>query len=193
MSENSVGTNQPEEKKTGSNKLIIIIGIILIILLLRVIAVLLLRKPADSSVSNAPAAQASQAPKREVLVDENNVEELVSQMEEAAENHKRPTTYTASMNFEWHFASGDQGSYDSYVANTIENSNDMYFDIFLDGEEEAIYESPIIPIGKDIRNIRLNRDLDAGTYVSVLVYHVVDEDQNTLGTASFEVTLIVEN
>ncbi len=193
MSENSVETNQPETKKTGSNRVIIIVGIVIIILLLAVIVILLLRKPADSGVSDAPAAPESQQPKREVLVSEDNVRDVVDQMEQEMAEYTPPGYYTAQMNSTWHFTTGDAESYDSYVANAIENTNDVYFDLFLsDDQDNPIYESPIIPVGSELRNIRLNTVLSAGTYESILVYHLVDEDQNSLGTVSFTVTLIVE-
>jgi hypothetical protein len=193
MSDNSVGTNQPETKKTGSNKVIILIGIAIIILLLVVIVILLLRKPTASESTSSPAAQASQEPKREVLVSEDNIEVVIEQMEEETASYSPPGMYVAQMNFEWHFTSGDAESYDSYVANAIENTTDVYFDLFLaDDMDNSIYESPIIPVGSVVRNVRLNKDLDAGTYDSVLVYTMVDGNQNSLGTVSFTVTLIVE-
>ncbi len=104
-----------------------------------------------------------------------------------------PGRYTATMSFDWHFPTGDSESYDSYVANDPGNTNDVYFDIFLsDDDENAIYESPIIPRGSEIRNIRLKTDLDAGTYDCVLIYHLVDDNQNSLSTASFALKIFVE-
>lgn len=194
MPENSVGINQPDTKKTGSNKVIILIGIAVIILLLIVIVILLLRKPAGSTGGESPAAQASQETKREVLVNEENVQEIIEQIELDNVERNAPGLFTAQMNFEWHFADGEAESRDSYVANAIENTNDIYFDLYLaDDLENTIYESPVIPVGQVLRNVKLSKQLSAGTYETVLEYHLLDEDQNTLSTASFAVTIIVEN
>ena len=79
MPENSMGTTQQDTKKSGNNKTIIIIGIAVIVLLLIVIVLLLLRKPAESPVSEAPAEPTTQTPQREVLVNEDNIQDVVDQ------------------------------------------------------------------------------------------------------------------
>lgn len=180
------------EKKDLSNKqrnpniALIIIGIVIIVLLGLIVAAMFLNKSNDTM-------QADEQPKREILVDESNVAEVAQQLEEEVQEHVKPGQYTATMNFEWHFATGDAESSDSYVENSLENTNAVYFDLFLkDDEENAIYESPIIPLGGVVRNVRLNRKLDAGTYDCVLVYHLVDEEQNSISTASFTVKVIIE-
>jgi hypothetical protein len=190
MPENSVETDQLETKKSGNNKIIIVIGIIVILLLLAVIVILLLRKPTESS--DTPLTPATE-PQREVLVSKDNVDEIVEQMEQEIAEYTPPGYYTAQMNSTWHFATGDSESYDSYVANASENTSDVYFDLYLsDDMENPIYQSPVLPVGTEIRNIRLNKDLEQGTYESVLVYTLVDENQKSQGTVSFTVTLIVE-
>lgn len=180
------------EKKDLSNKqrnpniALIIIGIVIVVLLGLIAAAMFLNKSNDTM-------QADEQPKREILVDESNVAEVAQQLEEEVQEHVKPGQYTATMNFEWHFATGDAESSDSYVENSLENTNAVYFDLFLkDDEENAIYESPIIPLGGVVRNVRLNRKLDAGTYDCVLVYHLVDEEQNSISTASFTVKVIIE-
>jgi hypothetical protein len=194
MSENETGQNRSTEKKGGIGKVVLIIGLIIIIVLLVVIVVLLLRKPQSPENPASPASQTEETGKqREVLVNEDNIADIAQQLNESAEERVQPGRYTAMMNFEWHFATGDSESTDSYVANSIENTNDVYFDLFLaDDLENAIYESPVIPRGKELRNIRLKTDLNAGTYDCILVYHLVDEKQNTISTASFTVKVIVE-
>ena len=188
MSENIKGQNQSGEKRGGSNRTIIVIGAIIIVLLVAVIVILLLRKPAGDT-----ASPVEDTPQREVLVNDDNISEVAEQLENAAEEYVPLGRYTAMMNFEWHFATGDAESSDSYVANSAQNTHDVYFDVFLaDDMENAIYESPVIPRGSEIRNIKLKTNLDAGTYDCVLVYHLVDEEQNTVSTASFTLKVIIE-
>jgi predicted metalloprotease len=199
MSENQKGQNQ---SAGGANRTIIIIGAVIIVLLVGIILVLLFKKPDseksqpqddESQQMQQTTQQTQQTPKREVLASDENISELAEQLETATKEYVKPGRYTAMMNFEWHFATGDSESSDSYVANSDKNTNDVYFDVFLDSDKDnAIYESPIIPRGSEIKNIKLKRDLDAGTYDCILVYHLVDENQNSLSTASFTVKVIIE-
>jgi hypothetical protein len=195
MSEKNDGQNNPDITKAGAagatssaNTAIMVAGGVAAVAIVATAAVLIVNKPADQ-VANNP----DQEEMREVLVNDDNVEDVAELLEEETQEFTTPGRYTATMNFEWHFTSGDAESYDSYVANASENTNDVYFDVTLDGEEEPIYKSPIIPVGAELKNIRLNRKLEAGEYNSVLDYHLVDENQKSLGTASFTVKIIIEN
>ena len=182
---------QTSTKKGGSGNtlIIVIIAAVVIAALVGVIVFLLMKK----NPANGDQTATEESDRREVLVTESNVEQVVQQMEQ--EEYTPPGMYTAAMNFEWHFATGDSESSDSYVANRTENTNDVYFDVFLaddKNQENAIYESPVIPRGSELRNIRLKTDLDAGTYDCILVYHLIDDQQNTLSTASFTLKVIIE-
>jgi hypothetical protein len=97
------------------------------------------------------------------------------------------------MSTEWHFATGDAVSKDAYVKNDAGNTNDVFFDVFLeDNESEPILQSPVIPRGSELDNISLDKKLDAGTYDCVMVYHLVDDDQNTISTLRVAFKIIVE-
>ncbi len=177
--------------KGGKKGLVIgiIVAVVVIIALVAVIIVLVLSKKDNSG--REPATQEATQERRNVVVTEDNVEEIVQQMEEA--EFVEPGYYTVTMNNEWHFPDGKTASTDAYVENVPENTNDVYFDVFLAGDEEnAVYESPVIQRGASLDSITLKTPLDAGTYDCVLVYHLVDEDQNTISTLRVTVTLIVE-
>lgn len=165
-------------KRKDNNKKIIIAGIVIIIILLAVLAFLIFRGLKDE-------------PKRNVVVTRDNVENVAQDM--VNEEYIEPGYYSASMSTTWHFATGDSVSEDAYVANLEENTNDVYFDIFLaDDENKSILESPVIPRGGELNNIVLDTSLSAGTYDCVMVYHLVDEDQNTVSTLRVGLTIIVE-
>lgn len=130
--------------------------------------------------------------RRNVVVTPENIQEVVEQM--AEEEYVAPGYYTVMMNYDWHFASGDSVSSDAYVENMVGNTNAVYFDLFLASDEEnAIYKSPVIPVGSGLRDIALDTMLDAGTYDCVAVYHLVDDEQNTISTLRVTVTIIVES
>lgn len=176
----STGDNTTQGKK-GGVKIVIIIGALLIVALVAVIVVLLVNKK----------GQTEEKEKRNVVVTTENVEEIIEQMEAA--EPVEPGYYTVTMNNVWHFANGTAASDDAYVENLPENTNDVYFDLFLaEDEENAIYESPVIPRGGKLEGFALDKPLDAGTYDCVMIYHLVDENQDTVSTLRVAVTLNIE-
>ena len=110
------------------------------------------------------------------------------------QEYVEPGYYNVSMTNEWHFSSGDAISEDAYVENVEENTNDVYFELVLaDNEEKVLLESPIIPRGSEMKNIALDVVLGQGTYNCVMIYHLVDEEQNTLNLLRVAVTIVIEN
>lgn len=168
-----------EEKKGGKKTFSIVILVLIILVMAGVITYLLMsRKPVEEE-------------RRNVVVTPDNVEEVIQQMEE--EEYVAPGYYTVTMDFDWHFASGDAVSSDAYVENAVENTNAVYLDLFLlEDEENAIYKSPVIPVGSSLSDIALDTPLSAGTYDCVAVYHLVDDDQNTISTLRVTVTVTVD-
>jgi hypothetical protein len=104
-----------------------------------------------------------------------------------------PGYYETSMTNVWHFANGEAISDDAYVANVANNTNDIYFDVVLaDDESQVIYKSPVIPRGSNLEQIVLDTPLKAGTYDSVVIYHLIDENQKTVSTLRVGITVIIE-
>ena len=190
MGENRQDKNQQGKKKTGLY--LIVGGLVIVIVLLVVVIVLLMRNSGDVSEEPENSAVAtSEEPRRSVVVTKDTAEEAVDELLQG--NYVAPGYYSVSMSTTWNFATGDSVSEDAYVENLAENTNDVYFDVFLaDNEDEAIYESPLLPRGSELDGIALNTVLSAGTYDCVMVYHLVDEEQNTLSTLRVALTIIVE-
>ena len=127
-----------------------------------------------------------------MVVNEENVAQLTEQMVSEAQEYVEPGYYTVNMNTHWHFLKGDAVSEDARVDNLEENTHDVYFDVYLlEDEEEPVYQSPVIPRGAFLEHIALDTPLDAGTYDCVCIYHLVDEDQETLSTlrVAFQITV----
>ncbi|WP_026520135.1 hypothetical protein [Butyrivibrio sp. FCS006] len=165
----------------GRIKIVIGICIAIILVLIVVVALLLVR----GKVSK-------QEVKRNVVVTQSNAEQVAEEL--ISTPYVEPGYYTTEMSTTWHFASGDSVSNDAYVRNNEGNTNDVYFDVFLaDDETETILESPIIPRGAELKDISLDKSLDAGTYDCVMVYHLVDENQNSISTLRVGFTIVVEN
>lgn len=175
----------PEEtrkrKEKGGNRsavIVAVVAIVVIAVLIGVIVFLLTRNGDDDE-------------RRNVVVTEDNVDEVIQDIEET--EYVEPGYYTMTMNNEWHFATGDAVSEDATVKNVEENTNDVYFDVVLaDDEEHVIYKSPIIPRGGELKDIALDEALAAGTYDCVCIYHLVDDEQETISTLRVALSIIVE-
>ena len=168
-------------------KFIIIIGSLTIIVLLAIIVYLLM----DRAGNNVDGEQQE---RRNVVVNHDNVDDVIQQMAEAAQNFVEPGYYTVMMDTDWHFSKGDAVSDDAIVENLIEHTNDVYFDVFLlEDESEAIYKSPVIPRGSYLENIVLDTPLEKGIYDCVIVYHLVDEEQETVSTLRVAFTITVDS
>ncbi len=170
------------EKLGQGVKIGIFAGIAIIIVLLVVVIILLGRGQEEPQEET----------RRNVVVTQENAEAVAEEM--VNRDYVAPGYYASKMTTTWHFSSGDAISEDAYVENDADNTNDVYFDVFLSSDESTpILESPVIPIGAKMENIALDTVLDAGTYDCIMVYHLVDEDQNTISTLRVGFTIIVEN
>lgn len=178
--------NQTQKGKKGGAKAvgIILLAALFLVMAGTIIYLLMSRQPEEKE----------EEVRRSVVVTPDNVEEVINQLEQrASEEFTAPGYYTLWMNYEWHFATGDAVSQDAYVENLATNTNPVYLDLFLvEDEENAIYQSPVIPLGSSLQNIALDTPLEAGTYDCVAIYHLVDDDQNTLSTLRVTVTVIIE-
>ncbi len=176
--------NQTQSEKKGGAKTVSVVLLVAIIVVLTGIVLYLL----------ISRQQGKEEEKRGVVVTPDNVQEVIEQMEQRAFEEPVPIGYyTVRMNYEWHFATGDAVSEDAYVENLTTNTNAVYFDLFLlEDEEKAIYQSPVIPLGSSLENILLDTPLEAGTYDCVAVYHLIDDEQNTLSTLRVTVTVVIE-
>jgi len=176
------------EKGKGSKKIVIIGAIVALVMVAMLVTIIVL---ATSKGKPDKAEEES----RPVLVTEENAEEVLAEIEEKeAAATVAPGYYTVTMNTTWHFESGDVASYDAIVENVEGNTNDVYFDILLESDENVVlYKSPIIPRGGKLQDITLDESLPAGSYPTVVEYHLVDENQVSLSTVRVGLTVVVEH
>ncbi len=164
----------------------LIILIVVVLFLIGVIVYLVAtRKPTEEIPSTQEEA------KRNVVVTKDNFEEALGEM--SSQPRVPLGYYTVTMNYDWHFASGDAISDNAYIENAATNTNPVYLDLFLAGDEsEAIYASPVIPLGASLSEIKLDKELEPGKYDCIAVYHLVDENQNTVDTLRVTVTVSID-
>lgn len=125
------------------------------------------------------------------VVTPDNVDEVISQMEEDA---KTPAgSYEVSMNTNWIFPDGASASTNAYVENAITNQNTVYFTIALaDSGENDIYKSPYLEIGSQLTDIKLDSAPPQGTYDAIITYHLVDDAFDELSSVSMYMTITIE-
>lgn len=172
-----------KQKITGKGGFVVgvAVAVVVVAALVGVIIYLLLSRDAEPEEE-----------RRNVVITPKNVESVLDDIFEEKES-VAPGYYTVTMNTTWRFATGDAVSYDAVVENVAQNTNDIYFDIVMEGDEERVlYKSPIIPLGGRLTDIALDEVLDAGTYDCVVIYHLIDEDQNTLSTLRVTLNIIIE-
>ena len=169
-------------------KAVIIVGSIVIVALVGVIVALVLNLSGGEAepvqiVSNEPE-------QRTYVVNEENVVEVMDEI--ASEEHVPIGQYEVSMTMDWTFPDWQTPSPDAFVENVTSNTNDVYFDIEIRATGEVIYQSPVLPVGTYLRNVTLDHELAPGNYPCVIVYHLIDDEQNTLSTLNMGLDITVE-
>lgn len=182
--QNRINQNASSESEQKSRKGLIIAVMCTLVAIIAIIACVILFLNPDKE---QPADTADEQ-KRNIVVTPDNLDEILDGIPEK----NTSTNYEVSMNTKWTFADGESASSDAYVENGAVNSNAVYFDVVLsDNEDDVIYSSPIIPVGSHLEQITLDKDLDAGKYDCVIIYHLVDDNQNTISTLRLNLVITV--
>ncbi|MBE5926095.1 MAG: hypothetical protein E7270_03945 [Lachnospiraceae bacterium] len=123
-----------------------------------------------------------------LVVAPEGVEELIADRSETV----AAGSYDVSMNSTWIFETGDSSSENAYVENIITNTNTVHFSVTLNETGKVIYESPYIPVGSSLRNIKLDdTSLKAGTHPCVVTYHLVNDNYEDISEVSINVNVII--
>jgi len=191
----STGADKGKDSSKKGNGMMIalIISLVVVVIAVILIVVLVRRKG-----NEAPASDTTeQTQTREVVsdvrtvLDENSGAEIMDQMrEEVAEG-----MFECQMSMTWSFADGKSASEDAYVANSTNNTHPIYFDVILDGTEDVIYSSPVMPVGTELTGFKLDKELEAGTYEATVMYNLLKdtESQEVISSAGFVVTINILN
>ena len=125
---------------------------------------------------------------RAILLTKDNIEEFESQGDSVEDGY-----YLVTMNTSWSFDDGKSESFDAYVANAPQNTRTVYFEVFLSDTGEMVYSSPYMPVGTELQNFSLEKDLQAGDYMAVVTYHLVDDEFNEIDDVSAEIAIHILN
>jgi hypothetical protein len=61
----------------------------------------------------------------------------------------------------------------------------------LDKKDDVLYTSPTIPVGSELKGLKLDKELSAGNYDAVVVYHLVDENDKEVSSVAFTIVIHV--
>lgn len=175
MSENGQTSADGQKSSSKGLKVAIIVIAILLVIAIAVILFILLRPKEEPESIDA----------RGTLVTKNNLDDVTINTEQVEDGY-----FETSMTINWHFDGTE--SEDAYVANVTENTRTVYFDLNLADTGETIYSSPYIPVGSEMSGLVLDKELEPGTYETIMVYHLVDDDHNEKSKVSVALTIYVE-
>lgn len=182
----------PEEKKATSNKMLIMIIVLLALLVgagIFIIAMFLSDSDKNDTGQlvevNDDGTLLTMEMESHLVLDESDLlspEELQKQIDEGKINLK----FSNIIDVE----NGKDGTCD--IANSSLNTKDIYVSLWLVDTQEEIYRSGVIPVGKKIQQLELNRSLEKGDYKGILVYNQLKDDK-IVGQVNVEVTLKVNS
>ena len=99
--------------------------------------------------------------------------------------------FECSMTTSWGFEDGKSESPNAYVANVENNLHTIYFDVYNSATDELLYSSPMLPVGTEIKNIKLDKELQKGEYDAVVMYTLVNEENEEVSSVGFNITISV--
>lgn len=187
MSKNA--QNKNHESGTRKRKALII-GTISVVAILLIVCIVLLVTLLSRPNDNNPEDNSSKV-KRDYLVTPDNVDEVIASLEAA--DVTPSGSYEVKMNSEWRFRDSTQPSYNAFVANVVNNTQEVFFDVVENESGETIYESPIIPVGSSLENVLLDVDLATGTYACTLIYHLLDANGEEFSSLQIAIDIVIEN
>ena len=167
-------------KKVSVSMIVAIVSVITVLLLAAALVYVLTKEDTEAETELGGRA---------TIITEDNVDDIIASLNE----RNTDASYTVTMTNRWTFEDGQAAAENFYVKNDEINSRTVYFDLILSDTEEVIYSSPYIPVGEEMDTLILDKDLDAGDYNVIMVYHLVDDDKAELTTVSVAVVIHIEN
>jgi hypothetical protein len=180
MSEQSQ-IDENEQKKKKRKKIIIIAIIVLLLIVIGILLFFLLRKKPEEEQRGSV---------RQVMSQEQGESVMEDMREEVAKG-----MFECQMSMNWTFPDGKSPSGDAYVGNSTSNKYPIYFDVIMEDTDEVVYSSPVIPVGANIANFALDKELPAGNYKAKVMYTLIEdvETQKEISQAAFVVHINVQN
>lgn len=160
-------------KGLTTKHIILIFGSLIIICAAVIVAIFLLKdKPEGTPV-----------------ITEANVKEIQGEIQEKVAKGM----FMTHMNTTWIFPDGKSPSSNAVMGNASGNNYPFWFTVSLPDTSEIIYESGLLPVGTQLAELKLNKDLGKGSYPAVVTIHMVDENGDEVDSnMAFNIKLEVE-
>lgn len=169
-------SNQKTSENQSKKKVIIITAFVILLVALVVCVVLLLKRNEEAK-----------DPLERGFVEEDNADDIMDDMaDKVAEG-----MFECKMSTTWTFEDADSVSQNAYVANVESNRYTICFDVYQTDTNELLYSSPLLPVGTELNDVKLEKELSAGDYDAVVMYTLVDENNEEVSTVGFNITISV--
>lgn len=126
-------------------------------------------------------------------MDEGNYQQIMDDMTERVQEGYFETYMTT----DWVFPDGSSEASDAMLGNSPNNTKPIRCELLLDETGEKLFETNVIPVGALVSPIKLNQDLDAGTYDATCMIYLMNEKEDgtfeDYSSAGFKVSLIIQN
>lgn len=120
------------------------------------------------------------------IITEENLGEITDTLAKKMDQ----ANFETYMSNDWSFPDGKSPSTNAIIGNSAANNYDFYFTVTLNDTGEEVYKSGLIPVGKTLAELKLNKELPDGTYSAICSYHLIDENGKEIeSTLGFNVTL----
>jgi hypothetical protein len=166
-------------KGLTTKHIILILGSLVIVCTAVVITILLLRQPISQETT----------PNGVPVINKSNLASIEADIgEKVAEG-----MFETHMNTNWEFPDGKSASSNAVMGNSASNQYPFWFTVTLDDTKEIVYTSSLLPLGTQLEEIKLEKELKKGTYPAAVTIHMVDEKgvevESNMG---FNITLVVK-
>ncbi len=115
---------------------------------------------------------------------------IIAEEDTAAVEQVEDGYFRCVMTTDWYYTNGMPSNV--YVSNSQSNTRDFYFDVYLTDTQELIYSSLVVPVGYDISNFDLDKELDTGVYDAIVTYSFLDDEENVQDMTSFAITITIK-
>lgn len=126
-------------------------------------------------------------------MDEGNYQQIMDDMSAQVQEGYFETYMTT----EWTFPDGSSDASEAMLGNSPNNTKPIRCELLLDETGEVLFETGVLPVGALVSPIRLERDLEAGTYDATCMIYLMNEKEDgtfeDYSSAGFRVTLIIES
>jgi len=171
------------EEKTQSKQRWLIPALLAVVILLLAVILVFVMKPGEEPAADAPdtgAPKLGYAEGTTVVEDPDALQKAVDEM------FKKAAEGNIALEYKNDASSTDGTNFTCYIANAVENSYDMYIQIFADQElTDQLLLTGLLRPGSALDNITLEHSLDPGTHRVYVAFTQVEEDLETLHAQVF--------